>query len=64
MNGGRQTEGLLIGFGPLMNLVLDDSIEIIKKKDDNSNEITKQKKIGTVFIRGKSVEMLEPRDTI
>ena len=47
-----------------MNLVLDDSTEIIKEKDDNSNEIIKQKKIGTVLIRGKSVEMQEPRDTM
>lgn len=31
MNGGRAVEGLLCGFDPFMNLVLDNSIEFTKQ---------------------------------
>ena len=30
LNGGRQIEGVLRGFDPFMNLVLDESLEVTK----------------------------------
>lgn len=30
LNGGRQIEGVLRGFDPFMNLVLDESLEVSK----------------------------------
>ena len=56
INGGRQVEGVLCGFDPFMNLVLDNSIEYTKQGH--------QKEIGMCVIRGNSVVMLEARDRI
>jgi len=56
INGGRQVEGVLCGFDPFMNIVLDNSIEYTKQGH--------QKEIGMVVIRGNSVVMLEARDRI
>ena len=56
INGGRQVEGVLRGFDPFMNIVLDNSIEYTKQGH--------QKEIGMVVIRGNSVVMLEARDRI
>ena len=56
INGGRQVEGVLCGFDPFMNIVLDNSIEYTKQGH--------QKEIGMVVVRGNSVVMLEARDRI
>merc|ERR1712091_611328 len=51
INGGRAVEGVLRGFDPFMNLVLDDALEFTKSGDRNY--------IGMVVLRGNSVVMLE-----
>jgi len=56
LNGGRQVEGVLTGFDPFMNLVIDNAIEITKQNTRNQ--------IGMVVIRGNSVVMLEAKDRI
>jgi len=56
MNGGRSVEGLLCGFDPFMNLVLDNSIEFTKQGTRNN--------IGMVVIRGNSIVMIEAKDRI
>ncbi|TRY74825.1 hypothetical protein TCAL_04537 [Tigriopus californicus] len=56
LNGGRNVEGVLRGFDPFMNLVLDDSVEQAKSGD--------RKNIGMVVIRGNSVVMLDAKDRI
>jgi len=56
INGGRAVEGVLCGFDPFMNLVLDDTIEFTKQGTQN--------KIGMTVIRGNSVVMLEAKDRI
>lgn len=56
MNGGRAVEGLLCGFDPFMNLVLDNSIEFTKQGTRNN--------IGMVVIRGNSIVMIEAKDRI
>merc|ERR1712166_545633 len=53
INGGRAVEGVLRGFDPFMNLVLDDALEFTKSGDRNY--------IGMVVLRGNSVVMLEAR---
>lgn len=37
LNGGRHVQGILRGFDPFMNVVLDESVEI--KKDGNQNNV-------------------------
>merc|ERR1711936_1048765 len=56
INGGRAVEGVLRGFDPFMNLVLDDALEFTKSGDRNY--------IGTVVLRGNSVVMLEAKDRL
>jgi len=56
INGGRAVEGILRGFDPFMNLVLDDALEFTKAGDKNY--------IGMVVLRGNSVVMLEAKDRL
>ncbi|KAG5338443.1 RUXG protein, partial [Acromyrmex charruanus] len=56
LNGGRRVVGILRGFDPFMNMVIDESIE--ECKDGTKNNI------GMVVIRGNSVIMLEALDRI
>merc|ERR1712062_538915 len=56
INGGRAVEGVLRGFDPFMNLVIDDAIEFTKAGDKNY--------IGMVVLRGNSVVMLEAKDRL
>nr|XP_002130422.2 small nuclear ribonucleoprotein G [Ciona intestinalis] len=56
LNGGRSIQGILRGFDPFMNLVIDDGIG---KRKDGSVE-----KIGMVVVRGNSVLMMEAVDRI
>jgi len=57
INGSRQVEGILCGFDPFMNLVLDDATEFNK-------DGTPKNKIGQIVVRGNSVVMLEARDRL
>ena len=56
INGGRHVEGVLRGFDPFMNLVLDEGIEFTKTGERFS--------IGMIVVRGNSVVMLEAKERI
>uniref|UniRef100_A0A182S7C0 Small nuclear ribonucleoprotein G n=1 Tax=Anopheles maculatus TaxID=74869 RepID=A0A182S7C0_9DIPT len=56
LNGGRVVSGILRGFDPFMNVVLDESIEECKDATRNN--------IGMVVIRGNSIIMVEALDRI
>ncbi|XP_025410573.1 probable small nuclear ribonucleoprotein G [Sipha flava] len=56
LNANRQVSGVLRGFDPFMNLVLDETVERIKDGVVNS--------IGMVVIRGDSVLTIEALDRI
>ncbi|XP_077288302.1 small nuclear ribonucleoprotein G [Arctopsyche grandis] len=56
LNGGRAVSGILRGFDPFMNLVLDETVEECKDGQKNT--------IGMVVIRGNSIIMLESLDRI
>merc|ERR1711935_435151 len=56
VNGGRKVEGILRGFDPFMNLVVDDAIEY--RKDSSSHPM------GMCVIRGNSVLMIEALERI
>ncbi|XP_021351404.1 probable small nuclear ribonucleoprotein G [Mizuhopecten yessoensis] len=56
LNGGRQITGILRGFDPFMNLVVDESIEDCKSGEKNS--------IGMVVVRGNSIILLEALDRV
>ena len=54
INGNRAVEGILRGFDPFMNLVLDETIEFTKAGKRNA--------IGMTVIRGNSVVMLDTKE--
>ncbi|XP_041983666.1 probable small nuclear ribonucleoprotein G [Aricia agestis] len=56
LNAGRSVTGVLRGFDPFMNLVLDEAVE--EAKDGSRNLI------GMVVIRGNSIIMLESLDRL
>ncbi|KAJ0171172.1 hypothetical protein K1T71_013371 [Dendrolimus kikuchii] len=56
LNAGRAVTGVLRGFDPFMNLVLDESVEECKDGQRNN--------VGMVVIRGNSIVMLESLDRI
>nr|CAD7455389.1 unnamed protein product [Timema tahoe]CAD7571349.1 unnamed protein product [Timema californicum]CAD7586213.1 unnamed protein product [Timema genevievae] len=56
LNGGRHVVGILRGFDPFMNLVVDETIENCKDGTQNN--------VGMVVIRGNSIIMLEALDRV
>ncbi|MGH0133265.1 UNVERIFIED_CONTAM: hypothetical protein FKN15_059337 [Acipenser sinensis] len=56
LNGGRQVQGILRGFDPFMNLVMDECLEMAAGGQQNT--------IGMVVIRGNSIIMLEALERV
>ena len=56
LNGSRQIQGILRGFDPFMNLVVDEAVEINKRNQ--------QIPIGMVVVRGNAVVLLEALDRV
>ncbi|PWA33757.1 hypothetical protein CCH79_00019938 [Gambusia affinis] len=56
LNGGRHVQGILRGFDPFMNLVMDDCLEMGPGGQQNT--------IGMVVIRGNSIIMLEALERV
>ena len=56
LNGKRSVTGILRGFDPFMNLVVDESIEETKSGEKRS--------IGMVVVRGNSIVLLEALDRV
>merc|ERR1712038_5854 len=56
INGNRAVEGILRGFDPFMNLVLDETIEFTKTGERNA--------IGMTVIRGNSVVILDAKERV
>lgn len=46
--GGRVVQGTLKGFDPLQNLVLDETVELIRDHDDEYKILDKSRKLGLV----------------
>ncbi|XP_063729646.1 small nuclear ribonucleoprotein G-like [Symsagittifera roscoffensis] len=56
LNGGRKVQGILRGFDPFMNIVMDESIE--ERKTGETFDI------GMVVVRGNSIIMLEALEPV
>lgn len=69
MNGKRHVEGTLIGFDPFMNLTLENAVDkvgvVVSNQQDGTSAPTKQEiPLGTVVVRGNSIEMMECLDPV
>lgn len=56
LNGGRKVSGILRGFDPFMNVVIDETVE--ENRDGTRNTI------GMVVIRGNSIVLVEALDRV
>ncbi|KJE96453.1 hypothetical protein CAOG_06779 [Capsaspora owczarzaki ATCC 30864] len=54
LNGNRKVSGILRGFDPFMNVVLDETFEEVSESERHE--------IGMVAIRGNSINMVETVD--
>ncbi|ROV94893.1 hypothetical protein VSDG_07075 [Cytospora chrysosperma] len=57
-NGGREVTGVLKGYDPLMNLVLDEVKETMR--DDEGKETTRD--LGLTVARGTMIVLISPVD--
>jgi U6 snRNA-associated Sm-like protein LSm7 len=57
-SGGRQVIGILKGFDPLLNLVLDNAVEVIRRIDEPETK----RFLGLLVCRGPNVLVISPMD--
>ncbi|XP_046857745.1 U6 snRNA-associated Sm-like protein LSm7 [Xenia sp. Carnegie-2017] len=60
--GGREATGVLKGFDPLLNLVLDGTTEYLRDPDDPFKLSDNTRPLGLVVCRGTSVVLVCPVD--
>jgi U6 snRNA-associated Sm-like protein LSm7 len=51
-----------IGFDPLLNIVLDSTIEYMRNPDDPYKQTNETRALGLVVCRGTSVILISPQD--
>ncbi|VDN37515.1 unnamed protein product [Gongylonema pulchrum] len=56
LNGNRSVTGVLRGFDPFMNIVVEDAVENLKNGGKND--------IGMIVIRGSSIVVMEPKERL
>ncbi|KAH3868169.1 U6 snRNA-associated Sm-like protein LSm7 [Dreissena polymorpha] len=61
-SGGREASGILKGYDPLLNLVLDDTTEFLRDPDDPFKLTEDTRSLGLVVCRGTSVVLICPSD--
>ncbi|XP_077993749.1 U6 snRNA-associated Sm-like protein LSm7 [Glandiceps talaboti] len=62
--GGREASGILKGFDPLLNLVIDGTTEYMRDPDDPYKLTDETRLLGLVVCRGTSVVLICPSDSM
>ncbi|KAK2720654.1 U6 snRNA-associated Sm-like protein LSm7 [Artemia franciscana] len=60
--GGREASGILKGFDPLLNLVLDNTIEFLRDPEDPYKITDETRSLGLVVCRGTTVSLICPME--
>ncbi|CAG0912745.1 unnamed protein product [Notodromas monacha] len=60
--GGREVSGVLKGFDPLLNLVLDTTTEYVRDLDDPFKLTDDTRQLGLVVCRGTAIVLICPMD--
>ena len=61
-NGGRECSGVLKGYDPLLNIVLDNCIEYLRDPDDPYKLTDDTRTLGLVVCRGTAVTLVCPME--
>lgn len=61
-SGGREVSGILKGFDPLVNLVLDNTLEYLRDPDEPMKLTEDTRTLGLVVCRGTSIVLICPVD--
>ncbi|EPZ31086.1 LSM7-like protein [Rozella allomycis CSF55] len=59
-HGGREVQGVLKGHDNLMNLVLDDTVELMRDPSDLNVITEKKRNLGLVVCRGTQIIVISP----
>ena len=62
LTGGRELIGTLKGYDPLVNLVLDDTVELLRDAADPLKQSGATRVLGLVIARGTQVTVIVPED--
>ncbi|XP_064485138.1 U6 snRNA-associated Sm-like protein LSm7 [Ornithodoros turicata] len=60
--GGREATGILKGYDPLLNLVIDNTTEFLRDPDDPYKLTDDTRELGLVVCRGTAVVVISPVD--
>jgi U6 snRNA-associated Sm-like protein LSm7 len=60
--GGREVVGILKGYDPLVNLVLDQTVEYLRDPIDPFTITDKTRSLGLIVCRGNSVQLVNPTE--
>lgn len=60
--GGRQASGVLKGYDPLLNMVLDNTTEHLRDPDEPCKLAEETRTLGLVVCRGSLVVLICPQD--
>lgn len=60
--GGREVVGILRGFDPLLNLVLDSTSEYLRDPDDPFKVTNESRSLGLSVCRGTGIVVITPQD--
>lgn len=60
--GGREAAGVLKGYDPLLNLVLDNTTEFLRDPEEPFKLAEDTRNLGLVVCRGTSVVLICPQD--
>lgn len=62
--GGREVTGVLKGYDPLLNIVIDNTIEYLRDPDDPFRLTDETRSLGLVVCRGTGVIVVSPQHGI
>ena len=60
--GGREVVGLLRGYDPMVNIVVDDAVEFLRVAGDAYEASGETRELGRVVCRGTNVTMCAPEE--
>jgi len=60
--GGREAKGILKGYDPLLNLVLDNTTEVLTDPDDPQKFTEHFRGLGLTICRGTAVVLICPQN--